>query len=65
MILKSKSVVQLASLRNKKNIKDVTVLKDTIATALFGHGLESGVILIIVKSKKVFRKIKRINFGDN
>ena len=60
---KSKAVAQLAELLTEENIKDVTIVKDTMTTAIYGSMADGGVILLRMKSGKVFRKIKRIDFG--
>ena len=62
---KSKSVVELANLITEENIKNVTVVKDTKTTALYGSMADCGVILLTTKNRKIFRKIKKIDFGSN
>lgn len=60
---KNKSIMELADFLNDSRIKNVTIIKDSQATAIYGTRAVCGVFLLTTKDKKTFKQIKEINLS--
>jgi len=59
---KSKSITKLTEFLTDRNIKQISILKGTTATALYGSRGDCGVILLTTKDKRTLRRIGEIEF---
>lgn len=56
------TIKQLANLLTIKNIKELRILRDQNATAIYGSNASCGVLILDVKKNKIQRKVEKMKF---